>query len=142
MQTLRGALRTTFLFAVATHCASTTPAAPTTPAATLTAATTVETPAETPANCDAAPNARTQPAMGIPPEPTCPNGGSGTVRSYACGDPRADEAPGGFAAPYERCPATRGGLGFSVAQTAQRRGQVDQSQTCCYLERCQISYGY
>ena len=59
-----------------------------------------------------------------------------------CGDPRADEAPGGFAAPYEHCPATRGGLGFSAAQTAQRRGQVEQSQTCCYLERCQTPIMY
>jgi hypothetical protein len=132
MLTLQGALRTTLLFAVATSCAGTTPTAPTTlppPAAlaTTTAATT---------------DAGTASAPVTPPEPPCPNDSGGTVRSYACADPRADETPGGFAAPYARCPATRGGLGFSAAQTAQRRGQVDQSQTCCYLERCQISYGY
>lgn len=119
MPPLRRMLRTTLLLAVWTGCASTTPTTPTTtpPTATSNAATT-------------------------PPEPSCPNGGAGTVRSYVCGDPRADEAPGALPAPYARCPEARGGMRFSAAQTAQRRGPVEQSQTCCYLERCQTPLSY
>lgn len=129
MHTLRSALRTSFLLAAWTGCASTTPTATTTSTVTATPTAT-------------APPTTTSDAATAPPEPSCPSGQSGAVRSYVCGDPRADEAPGGFPAPYERCPATRGGLGFSAAQTAQRRGQVDQSQTCCYLERCQAPISY
>lgn len=132
MQALRSALRAAILFAAWAGCSSTTPTAPTTPAATATSA----------ATSTAAPDASTAGAAATPPEPSCPNGSAGTVRSYACGDPRPEEAAGGFAAPYERCPATRGGLGFSAAQTAQRRGQVEQSRTCCYLERCQTPINY
>lgn len=129
MHTLRGALRAALLFVASSGCASTTPPAPTTPTATATP-TAITPPSATP---DAA---------APPPEPSCPSGSAGAVRSYVCGDPRADEAPGALPAPYARCPEARGGMRFSAAQTAQRRGQVEQSQTCCYLERCQTPISY
>ncbi len=129
MHTLRSALRATLLLAASCGCASTPPAAPTTPTATA-APTAITTPTST------------HDAATTPPEPSCPSGSAGTVRSYVCGDPRADEAPGALPAPYERCPEARGGMRFSAAQTAQRRGQVEQSRTCCYLERCQTPISY
>jgi|JI10StandDraft_1071094.scaffolds.fasta_scaffold596709_2 hypothetical protein len=133
MQTLRGALRTTLLFAAWAGCASATPTAPTTAA--------IAAPTPTPTAAPPPPDAPTAAAPALP-EPSCPPDSQGAVRFYACGDPRPEESPGGLPAPYERCPATRAGRGFSASQTAQRRGQVEQAQTCCYLERCQISYGY
>ncbi|MFO0624472.1 MAG: hypothetical protein U0325_02560 [Polyangiales bacterium] len=133
MPTLRHALRTPLLLAASIGCASTPPTSPTTPPAA---------PAAPTATTDAARDASTGRAATTPPEPPCPSGQGGAVRSYVCGDPRPDETPGGFDAPNARCPATRGGLGFSAAQTAQRRGQVESSQTCCYLERCQAPLIY
>ena len=82
MQNLRDALSAVFFFAALAGCASATPRSVATP-------TTPTTPvAPTPA------------AVTTPPEPACPDGSSGTVRFYACGEPRAGEAPGGLPAPY------------------------------------------
>lgn len=76
----------------------------------------------------------------VPAEPPCP-GGTGPVRIPVCREPAAGDAAAGYPAPYERCLASHEGHPFSAELTAAERGR-GASATCCYLDRCQISYGY
>ncbi len=76
----------------------------------------------------------------LPPEPPCP-GGSGPIRIAACREPAVGDATAGYPAPYDRCMAAFNGHAFSAQLTDDERRRGDHG-TCCYLDRCQISYGY
>lgn len=80
------------------------------------------------------------PRASLPPEPPCA-GGTGPVRIAVCREPAAGDAAPGYPAPYERCMASLDGHPFSAELTAAERGR-GPGATCCYLDRCQISYGY
>ena len=53
----------------------------------------------------------------------------------------AGDATPGYPAPYDRCMAAFNGHAFSAQLTDDERRRGDHG-TCCYLDRCQISYGY
>lgn len=81
--------------------------------------------------------ATTPPAEPPLDEPKCTTGDP--IKFFVCNPPQANEV-GGMPSPYEACPAKRGGKAFSPAETKSRREKTPA--TCCYLDRCQISYGY
>ena len=76
----------------------------------------------------------------LPPEPQC-TGGSGPVRISVCREPEAGDATPGFPVPYDKCMAAFNGHAFSAQLTDEERRRGHGS-SCCYLDRCQISYGY
>lgn len=53
---------------------------------------------------------------------------------------QARGAEGELDAPFETCAEKRAGKPFSPHETNERRAK--EGGTCCYLDRCQISYRY
>lgn len=72
-------------------------------------------------------------------EPPCTDGN--TVRFHKCFVPTsADLGAPLLELPFDNCPATVAALRFSPKETARQRAKTPD--VCCYLDRCQLSYGY
>jgi hypothetical protein len=78
---------------------------------------------------------------GLPPEPQCRDG-RGPTRIPVCFEPQPQDTPAGYPAPYERCRAEVNGHPFSRELTDGERARSEHPNSCCYLDRCQVSYGY
>jgi len=78
------------------------------------------------------------PASRTAVEPKCPPGEP--IAFFVCAPPKREEPKGELEAPFDACAEKRGGKPFSPHETTERRAK--DGATCCYLDRCQISYGY
>ncbi len=64
------------------------------------------------------------------------------MRISVCREPEAGDATPGYPVPYDKCMAAFDGHAFSAELTDDERRRRGHGTCCCYLDRCQISYGY